>query len=124
MITHIGTVGVYVEDQERAFRFWTEQVGFEEHRRVPMGKGLFWLEVAPRGAASGLVLYPKQMMTTWRDYKPSVVLKCDDIDKVYSDLQKHGVVIAKELAQMPWGKFASFLDLDGNEFGIRGPWEK
>jgi predicted enzyme related to lactoylglutathione lyase len=51
------------------------------------------------------------------------VFQCDDIDKVYSDLQKNGVVIAKELAQMPWGKFASFLDLDGNEFGIRGPWE-
>jgi predicted enzyme related to lactoylglutathione lyase len=124
MITYIGTVGVYVEDQERAFRFWTEQVGFEEHRRVSMGNGLFWLEVAPRAAASGLVLYPKKLMTTWREYKPSVVFVCDDIDTVYFDLQNKGVVISKELTQMPWGKFASFLDLDGNEFGIRGPWEK
>ena len=89
-----------------------------------MGSGLFWLEVAPRGAASGLVLYPKQMMTNWSEYKPSIVFLCDDIDRVYSDLQKNQVVIAKELKEMPWGKFASFLDLDGNEFGIRSSWEK
>jgi lactoylglutathione lyase len=123
MITHIGTVGVYVEDQECAFRFWTEQVGFEERRRVPMGNGLFWLEVAPRGTQSGLVLYPKQLMTNWREMKPSVVFQCDDVDMVYAGLKKNGVVFAKELAQMPWGKFASFLDVDGNEFGIRGAWE-
>jgi predicted enzyme related to lactoylglutathione lyase len=39
-------------------------------------------------------------------------------------LKDKGVIFAKELSQMPWGKFASFLDPDGNEFGIRGPWEK
>jgi predicted enzyme related to lactoylglutathione lyase len=124
MIQHISTVGVYVEDQERSFRFWTEQVGFEERRRVAMGNGMFWLEVAPPGARSGLVLYPKQLMTTWSEYKPSVVFQCDDIDAVYAALKENGVVIAKELRQMPWGKFASFLDLDGYEFGIRGAWEK
>ena len=35
-----------------------------------------------------------------------------------------GEAFAKELAQMPWGKFASFLDADGNEFGIRSAWQK
>jgi lactoylglutathione lyase len=89
-----------------------------------MGNGLFWLEVAPQGAASGLVFYPKQLMTNWSEYKPSVVFQCDDIDRVYSDLKKNRVVFAKELARTSWGKFASFLDLDDNEFGIRGPWEK
>jgi predicted enzyme related to lactoylglutathione lyase len=124
MIEYIGTVGVYVDDQERAVRFWTEQVGFEERRRVPMGNGMFWLEVAPRGAQSGLVLYPKKLMTNWSELKPSVVFQCSDIDAVYAALKDNGVFFAKELAQMPWGKFASFLDLDGNEFGIRGAWEK
>jgi predicted enzyme related to lactoylglutathione lyase len=124
MITHIGTVGVYVEDQERAFRFWIDQVGFEERRRVPMGNGLFWLEVAPRGAPSALVLYPKALMSTWSEMKPSIVFQCSDIGAVYEQLQKNDVAIAKKLEQMPWGKFASFLDPDGNEFGLRDPWEK
>ena len=124
MIKHIGTVGVYVEDQERALRFWTEQIGFEERRKIPMGNGMFWLEVAPKGAQSALVLYPKKLMTNWNELKPSIVLQCDDIDAMYAHLKENDVVIAKELEQMPWGKFASFLDADGNEFGIRGAWEK
>ena len=63
-------------------------------------------------------------MTNWSELKPSVVFQCDDIDAVYAALKDNGVVFAKELAQMSWGKFASFLDVDGNEFGIRGSWEK
>ena len=124
MITHITTVGIYVAEQDRASRFWTEQIGFEERRRVPMGNGFFWLEVAPKGAPSGLVLYPKDLMTNWAELKPSVVFQCEDIDAVCAALKKNGVVFAKELAQMPWGKLASFLDLDGNEFGLRGAWER
>ena len=124
MITHIGTAGVYVEDQERALRFWIDQAGFEERRRMPMGNGLFGLEVVPRGSQSALVLYPKTLMSNWSEMKPSIVFQCTDIDAIYAQLKKNGVMFAKELAQMPWGKFASFLDPDGNEFGIRGPWEK
>src|ERR1700730_13428317 len=37
MITKIGTVGVYVEDQEKALKFWTEKVGFVEKDRKDMG---------------------------------------------------------------------------------------
>ena len=124
MIEKIGTVGVYVDDQERAFAFWTEQVGFEERRRAPMGDGVFWLEVAPRGAQSCLVLYPKKLMPNWAERKPSVVFRCDDIDATYSALQQKGVKFEKELTEMGWGKFASFLDPDGNEFGLRGEGKK
>ena len=124
MIENIGTVGVYVDDQDRAFAFWTEQVGFEERRRVPMGEGVFWLEVAPRGAQSCLILYPKKLMPNWAELKPSVVFQCDDIGATYSALKQKGVKFEKELAEMGWGKFASFLDPDGNEFGLRGPGKK
>jgi hypothetical protein len=31
-----------------------------------------------------------------------------------------GVAFKDELAELGWGKFASFLDEDGNEFGLRG----
>jgi predicted enzyme related to lactoylglutathione lyase len=124
MNTNIATVGIYVADQDRALRFWTQQIGFEERRKISMGNGFFWLEVAPKGAQSGLVLYPKELMTNWAELKPSVVFQCEDIDAVCAALKKNGVVFEKELEQMPWGKFASFLDLDGNEFGLRGGWER
>jgi predicted enzyme related to lactoylglutathione lyase len=124
MIEQIGTVGIYVDDQDRASTFWTEQVGFEERRREPMGEGVFWLEVAPRGGQSCLVIYPKKFMPNWAELKPSVVFQCNDIDATYSELKQKGVRFEKELAEMPWGKFASFLDPDGNEFGLRGSGKK
>lgn len=124
MIKHIGTIGIYVDDQLAASRFWTEQVGFEERARTPMGEGQFWLEVAPPGSPTCLVVYPKKLMPDWSERKPSLVFKCDDIDATCAALGKKGVKFAKELAEMPWGKFASFLDPDGNEFGLRGAAQK
>ena len=41
MITHIATVAVYVDDQEKAEEFWTKQVGFETKRKEPMGPQAF-----------------------------------------------------------------------------------
>ena len=37
MIQKIATAAVYVEDQQKALAFWTDQVGFEVHREMPMG---------------------------------------------------------------------------------------
>ena len=123
MIKHFDTIAIYVDDQERSLEFWTKQIGFEERRRISMGNGFSWMEVAPRGAQSGFVLYPRALMTNWTELKPSVVFRCDDIDATCAELKSKGVRFAKELAQLPWGKFASFLDPDDNEFGLRGPWD-
>lgn len=57
MIQRIATVAVYVEDQDRALEFWRVLMGFEVRAQKSMGKAGFWLEVAPKGAGSRLVLY-------------------------------------------------------------------
>lgn len=49
MIKQIGTVAVYVEDQQKAKQFWTEKVGFDIAADHPMGPEASWLEVAPKG---------------------------------------------------------------------------
>jgi lactoylglutathione lyase len=118
MIRHVSTVAVYVADQDEALRFWTEQVGFELRAERAMG-GARWLEVAPPGAASALVLYPKAMMPDWETRRPSVVFEVDDIEGTCSRLAANGVSFEKQLTEMPWGKFASFVDTEGNEFGLR-----
>jgi lactoylglutathione lyase len=120
MITKIGTVGVYVEDQEKALKFWTEKVGFVEKDRKDMGNGSFWLEVAPPNAESALVLYPKGLMPDFPELKPSIVFMCEDIDAFCSGLKQKGVRFEKELMSLGWGKFASFLDEDGNKYGLKG----
>jgi predicted enzyme related to lactoylglutathione lyase len=118
VIRHVSTVAVYVIDQDEALRFWTGKVGFELRAERPMGHAR-WLEVAPPGAASALVLYPKAMMPDWETRRPSVVFEVEDIEETCSRLAAAGVSFAKPLGDMPWGRFASFLDPEGNEFGLR-----
>ncbi len=116
----IATVGIYVDNQQEALRFWTEQVGFEVHCSQPMGPEANWLEIGPKGAESCLVIYPKSMMKDWRECKSSVVFECADIQKTYEEMSSRGVKFPQEPKAMPWGPFALFQDRDGNEFGLRG----
>lgn len=119
MIKKIATVGIYVDDQNKALQFWTEKVGFELRNNIDMGNGMTWMEVAPQGAESCLVIYPKKLMTNFTELKPSIVFNCENIERVCADLKKNGVTFSKELSSMGWGKFASFKDEDGNEFGLK-----
>jgi len=119
MITHIGTVAVYVSDPDGALRFWTEQVGFELKSERRMTESTRWLEVAPPGADSALVLYPKALMDDWEARKPSVVFVVDDIEETFRRLVGNGVTFSQDLVDMAWGKFAAFVDTEGNEFGLR-----
>jgi predicted enzyme related to lactoylglutathione lyase len=120
MIKKIATVGIYVEDQNKALQFWTEKVGFELRENIDMGNGMTWMEVAPIGAESCLVIYPKKLMTNFAELKPSIVFHCEHIEQVCDNLKKNEVIFSKELSTMGWGKFASFKDEDGNTFGLKG----
>ncbi|MDN9009029.1 VOC family protein [Brevibacillus laterosporus] len=120
MIKHISTVGVYVEDQQKALAFWTEKVGFIVYANFPMGPKATWLEVGPENAQTRLVLYPKAMMKNWAELKPSIVFECDDIYKLYEDLQAKGVDVDKP-NEMEFGIFTFFRDEDGNQFGLKQP---
>lgn len=120
MIKQIATVGVYVESQERALEFWTARVGFELRRNQPMGPGASWLEVAPPGAQSCLVLYPRALMATWAEHKPAIVFECEDIRGTAERMAANGVKFTEEPKEMSWGTFAKFVDLDGNEFILKG----
>jgi predicted enzyme related to lactoylglutathione lyase len=89
------------------------------HRNKPMGPAANWLEVEPAGAESCLVLYPKSMMEDWAERKPSVVFECNTIQQVYEAMAGRGVQFTQAPKEMGWGKFAIFLDPEGNWFGLR-----
>jgi predicted enzyme related to lactoylglutathione lyase len=119
MINAIATAAVYVADQDKAGRFWTEQVGFVVHQMHSMGPAGSWIEVGPAGADSCLVLYPQQMMADWAERKPSIVFKCVNLQATYEQLSGRGVKFSQPPQELPWGPFAIFEDLDGNSFGLR-----
>jgi predicted enzyme related to lactoylglutathione lyase len=119
MIQKIATAAVYVEDQQQALSFWTEQVGFEVRREMPMGPDARWIEVGPAGATSCLVLYPRSMMGDWAQRKPSIVFECASLQQTFEELRGRGVRFTQEPTAMPWGPFAIFEDTDGNWYGLR-----
>jgi len=114
-IEFVRTVAIYVADQERSIRFFTEQLGFEVKVDVEMGPGR-WIQVAPPGAETHLVLFPRVMMPNWSEQKASIVFKCEDTGKASEELKAKGVKFVMEPTRMIWGTFASFEDLDGNQF--------
>lgn len=115
----IATVAVYVENQDKALKFWTEQVGFVVHRSQPMTPDAKWPEVGAEGAESCLVIYPKSLMNDWAERKPSVLFECADIEQRYQEMSSRGVTFTQPPKPMPWGPFAIFLDTEGNWFGLR-----
>lgn len=119
MIGKIATFAVYVTNQDKAVQFWGEQVGFEIRRDLPMGPEARWIEMAPPGAESRIVIYPKSMMEDWAERKPTMVFECDDIVKTHREMAARGVEFSQEPKEMPWGMFAIFLDPEGNWYGLR-----
>ena len=120
MIKRIATAAVYLENQDSALAFWTETMGFEKRAEIDMGNGYRWLEVAPKGAESCLVIYPKKLMKDWNERKPSIVFFCDNIETYCTHLRQKSVRFKDELKQMQWGKFAIFTDTDRTEFVLKG----
>ena len=112
-------MAVYVDDQEKALEFWRDTVGFEVRRRESMGKIGDWLEVAPEGAGSRIVIYPRSAMENWAERKPSIVFECEDARATYDLLKERGVEFDGEPKKMAWGTYVSFRDTDGNEFLLK-----
>lgn len=118
MFNKIATVSVYVDDQEKAEKFWVEQVGFEIQKKIPMGPGAFWIELSPPGAESCITIYPKSMMPDAGAQTLGIVFQTDDIQAAYAKLKANGVDI-EEPKELGFGIFAQFKDNDGNVFGLR-----
>ena len=85
-----------------------------------MGSAGDWLELAPKGAGSRIVIYPKSLMSNWQELKSSIVFECDDIEATFQALKDRGVEFVDEPKKMAWGSYAKFRDFDGNEFLLKG----
>ncbi|CAG9611263.1 hypothetical protein BACCIP111899_00435 [Bacillus rhizoplanae] len=120
MIAHIGTVAVYVDDQQKALEFWTEKAGFAVYRNDLMGPNASWIEVGPKDTRSHLVIYPKAMMKNTNELKASIVFVTENMTDTYETMKKNGVEFTQEPNEMPWGTFAIFKDNEGNEFVLKG----
>ncbi len=120
MFTKIGTISIGVSNQDEALDFYITKLGFEKIQDQPMSETERWLEVAPPGAQTHIMLGLRGQSG---GDKPCFVciLNTDDIEATCETLKARGVKLTKELGTEPWGKWAQFIDPDGNEFGIWAP---
>ena len=128
MLTMVGTITVHVTDQDKALAFYTEKLGFETRADMPMGPDQRWLEVAPAGAQTRILLYKPTPDAPGADSyevakakigtSTGMVFEVDDIVATFEDLKGKGVTIIDEAARQPWGWWGVFADQDGNSYGV------
>jgi predicted enzyme related to lactoylglutathione lyase len=128
MLTKIGTITVQVTDQDKALAFYTQKLGFEKRADQPMGPEQRWIEVAPPGAETRILLYKATIQApgaaSYEAAQASIgkqtgmVLETDDIVATFARLKANGVTIVDEPKKQPYGWWGVFADQDGNSYGV------
>ncbi len=115
MIKQVKFVGIPTRDQERALKFWTEQIGFKVLTDQPMGSQR-WIELQVPGAQTRVVLFTPEGHEDRAGTFFNGAFGCDDVEHTYEKLKAKGVEFDAPPAKQPWGTFAKFRDPDGNTF--------
>ena len=109
----VVSVSVPVSDQEAAKDFYVDTLGFELQVDNSWREGMRWIEVAPKGSATSL------MLVSWSEsLLPSlyrvIVIAADDIQAIYEDLVAKGIFFDLPPTEQSNGTQAMFRDPDGN----------
>jgi predicted enzyme related to lactoylglutathione lyase len=116
MITHVKFVSVPTRDQDRALKFWTEQIGFTLMTDQPLSEDQRWIELKVAGSDTRLVLFTPDGQQDRIGSFFNGALACDDVEATWRQLSERGVTFDSEPQKQPWGTFATFRDPDGNKF--------
>ena len=119
----IGLTSIYVDDQDRAERFYTQVLGFMVKASAPYGPDERWPTVGSSEDADGLELVLHLADEPARAFRragqeagrPVLSLRTDDCAAEAERLKAKGVVFVKEPGRMPYGGMdAVFDDSCGN----------
>jgi catechol 2,3-dioxygenase-like lactoylglutathione lyase family enzyme len=122
MITNLNTVSLYVRDQQVAKQFYVDTLGFELTTDADMGEMGRWIEVAPKGARTAVVLADAAAFDKQHRVGSSadVTLHCSDVLALHAELAAKGVPVTDPQTQQ-WGVFIKVTDPDGHELLISQP---
>ncbi|HLY29094.1 MAG TPA: VOC family protein [Aggregatilineales bacterium] len=118
MFKAIGTVCLFVNDQDKAKAFWVDKVGLELRSDMPMGPSR-WVAVAPKGSYTEMILY--KLDENWEHYRnvvgksQAITLDVTDMSKVHDELKAKGVKFVLEPEKQMWGTQAIIQDDEGNQ---------
>ncbi len=116
----IKLTSVFVDDPNKAFKFYTEVLGFVKKLYIPEAYlAIVVSPEAPEGTALLLEPNGNPIAKTYQEgiYNaglPVIVFGVNDIHKEYERLKKLGVVFRKEPKKTEWGTETVFEDTCGN----------
>lgn len=115
MITHVKFVGIPTRNQDAALAFYTEKLGFKVATDQPMGDQR-WIELRLGSTDTGVVLFTPQGHEDRIGTFFNGSFATDSVEKTYQELTAKGVEFVEPPQKQPWGTFAVFKDVDGNQF--------
>lgn len=132
MITRLSHFSIYVLDQDQAYDFYVNKLGFEVVTDATMDNGFRWLTVRPKEQQhTEIVLMPvragqmfdeqtaEQMRDLIRKGKlGSGVFETNDCRATYAELKAKGVEFMSEPKEQFYGVEALFKDNSGNWFSL------
>jgi catechol 2,3-dioxygenase-like lactoylglutathione lyase family enzyme len=120
----IKLASVPIADYDKALKFYTEMMGFEKKRDIPLGEGARWLTVVSPQEPNGteLVLEPNDSYPAMKALKESLVkdgmpitaFEVDDVQGEYARMKKLGVKFTMEPTNMGQTTVAILDDTCGN----------
>src|SRR3954451_25366029 len=131
MIQKLSHATIYVFDQDQAFDFYTNKLGFEVRTDMSMDNGFRWLTVGPKAQPDfELVLFavkPGMFDEAAAAHLRALleqgalgvgVFDTDDCHATYTELSAKGVEFTSPPQEQPYGIEATFRDHSGNTFSL------
>ncbi len=132
MITKVNHVSIFVINQDSAYDFYVNKLGFKVHTDASMGPGKRWLTVCPPEQPdleitlmeiSEGMMFKKEAATIMTDLVKKgtfgfCVFECNDLMATYEELRSKGVEFTKPPTKEFYAFEALFKDDSGNWFSL------
>ena len=110
-------VAVPVSDVDRAKAFYVDQVSFDADHDHRVADDLRFVQLTPPGSACSIAI-GTGLTTMEPGSIQGLQVVVDDADEAYAYLVANGVE-ATPVEDLPWGRFTSFQDPDGNAWSVQ-----
>lgn len=121
MIQQVGRIMLYVDNQEEAKNFWTQQVGFSVVDDQTEN-GIRWIEIVPsKDAQTSFILHDKKIISKLEPEltltTPSLMFYTPNVEELYETFKQKGITVG-EMVTTSSGKGFNFADSENNYFVV------
>lgn len=124
MPQRLSLTSIIVDNYDKAISFYVDKLGFELRQDTRLSEDKRWVVVAPRGAASGLLLAraaddrQRRAIGNQSGGRVFLFLETDDFARDHLAYAGRGVIFLEKPRQEDYGIVAVFEDLYGNRWDL------